>query len=56
MITQLDTGDTVRTDPIQISSMLKTHFSKKWPSLASEIKSTSSNLTDYIQQFNWLSK
>ena len=45
-ITQLDTGDTVNTDPIEISNIL--NFSKIGPSLASEIKDTSSNLTDYI--------
>ena len=37
-ISQLDTGDTV----------VNTHFSKIEPSLASEIKDTSSNITDYI--------
>ena len=47
-ITQLDTGDTVSTDPIEISNILNTHFSKIGPSLASEIKDTSSNFTDYI--------
>ena len=47
-ITQLDTGDTVNTDPIEISNILNTHFSKIGPSLASEIKDTSSNFTDYI--------
>ena len=47
-ITQLDTGDTVNTDPVEISNILKKHFSKIGPSLASEIKDTSSNFTDYI--------
>ena len=47
-ITQLDTGDTVITDPTEISNILNTHFSKIGPSLASEIKDTSSNFTDYI--------
>ena len=47
-ITQLDTGDTVNTDPIEISNILNTHFFKIGPSLASEIKDTSSNFTDYI--------
>ena len=37
-ITQLDTGDTVSTDPIEISNILNTHFSRIGPSLASEIK------------------
>ena len=46
--TQLDTGDTVITDPIEISNILNTFFSKIGPSLASEIKDTSSNFTDYI--------
>ena len=47
-ITQLDTGYSVSTDPIEISNILNTHFSKIGPSLASEIKDTSSNFTDYI--------
>ena len=47
-ITQLDTGDTVITDPIEISNILNTRFSKIGPSLASEIKDTSSNFIDYI--------
>lgn len=48
-ITQLDIGDTVNTDPIKISNiLLNTHFSKIGPSLASEIKDTSSNFSDYI--------
>ena len=47
-ITQLDTEDTVSTDPIEISNILNTHFSRIGPSLASEIKDTSSNFTDYI--------
>ena len=47
-ITQLDTGDTVNTDPIEISNILNTHFSKIGPSLASQIKETSSNFTDYV--------
>ena len=33
----MDTGDTVNTDPIEISNILDTHFSKIGPSLASEI-------------------
>ena len=33
-ITQLDTGETVNTDPIEISNILNTHFSKIGPSLA----------------------
>ena len=47
-ITKLDTGDTVSTDPIEISDMPNTHFPKIGPSLVSEIKNTSSNFTDYI--------
>ena len=47
-ITQLDTGDTVITDPTEISNILNTHFSKIGPSLASEIKDASSNFTAYI--------
>ena len=47
-VTQLDTGDTVSTEPIEISNILNTHFSRIGPSLASEIKDTSSNSTDYI--------
>ena len=47
-ITQLDTGDTVNNDPIEVSNILNTHFSKIGPSFASEIKDTSSNFTDYI--------
>ena len=47
-ITQLDTGDTVNTDPIEISNILNTHFSKIGPSLASQIIDTSSNFTDYV--------
>ena len=42
-ITQLDTGDTVSTEPIEIINILNTHFSRIGPSLASEIKDTSSN-------------
>ena len=33
-ITQLDTGDTVNTDPIEISNILNTHFSKIGPFLS----------------------
>ena len=51
-ITQLGTGDTVNTDPIEISNILNTHFSKIGPSLASEIKDTSSNFIDYITPQN----
>ena len=47
-ITKLDTGDTVSTDPIEISDILNIHFSKIGPSLVSEIKNTSSDFTDYI--------
>ena len=47
-ITQLDTGDTVNTDPIEISNILNTHFFKIGPSLASEIKDAFSNFTDYF--------
>ena len=47
-ITQVDTGDTVSTDPIEISNILVTYFSKIGPSLASEIQNTSTNFTDYI--------
>ena len=47
-ITQLDTGDSLSTDPIEISNILNTHFSKIGPSLASEIQNTSNNFTDYI--------
>ena len=47
-ITQLDTGDTVNTDPIEISNVLNTHFSKIGPSVPFEIKDASSNFTDYI--------
>ena len=47
-ITQLDTGDTVNTDPIEISNILNTNFFKIGPSLASEIKDASSNFTDYF--------
>ena len=47
-ITQLDTGDTVSTYPIETSNILNTHFSKLGPSLAYEIKSSSSNFTDYV--------
>ena len=47
-ITQLGTGDTVNTDPIEICNILNTHFSKIEPAIASEIKDTSSNFTDYI--------
>ena len=47
-ITQLDTGYSVSTDPIEISNILNTHFSKIGPSLASEIQNTSNNFTDYI--------
>ena len=47
-ITELDTGDSLSTDPIEISNILNTHFSKIGPSLASEIKDTSSNFTDYV--------
>ena len=39
-ITQLDTGYSVSTDPIEISNILNTHFSKIGPSLTSEIKNT----------------
>ena len=47
-ITKLDTGDTVSTDPMEISDIPNTHFPKIGPSLVSEIKNTSSNFTDYI--------
>ena len=47
-ITELDTVESVSTDPIKISNILNTHFSKIGPSLASEIQNTSSNFTDYI--------
>ena len=47
-LTELDTGDSLSTDPIEISNILNTHFSKIGPSLASEIEDTSSNFTDYI--------
>ena len=47
-ITQLDTGDSVSTDPTEISNILNTHFSKIAPSLASKIQNTSNNFTDYI--------
>ena len=47
-ITKLDTGDTVSTDPIEISDIPNTHFPKIGPSLVSEIKNTSGNFTDYI--------
>ena len=47
-ITQVDTEDTVSTDPIEISNILATYFSKIGPSLASEIQNTSTNFTDYI--------
>ena len=47
-ITQLDTGDSVSTDPTEISNILNTHFSKIGPSLASKIQNTSNNFTDYI--------
>ena len=47
-VTQLDTGETVITVPIEISNILNTHFSKIGPSLASEIKDASSSFTDYI--------
>ena len=47
-ITKLDTGDTVSTDPMEISDIPNTHFPKIEPSLVSEIKNTSSNFTDYI--------
>ena len=47
-ITELDTGDSVSSDPIEISNILNTLFSKIGPSLVSEIQNTSSNFTDYI--------
>ena len=47
-ITQLETEDTVTTDPIEISNILNTHFSHIGPSLASQIQDTSSKYTDYI--------
>ena len=47
-ITQLDTGDSVSTDAMEIGTILKTHFSKIAPCLASEIQSRSSNFTDYV--------
>ena len=47
-ITELDTADSLSTDPIEISNILNTHFSKIGPSSASEIQNTSSNFTDYI--------
>ena len=40
-ITQLDTGDSLSTDPIEISNILNIHLSKTGPSLASEIQNTS---------------
>ena len=47
-ITQLETEDTITTDPIEISNVLNTHFSQIGPSLASQIQATSSKYTDYI--------
>ena len=47
-ITQLETEDTISTDPIEISNILNTHFSQIGPSLASEIQDTSSKFTDYV--------
>ena len=47
-ITQLDTGDSVSTDAMEISTILNTHFSKIGPSLASEIQNRSSNFIDYV--------
>ena len=47
-ITQLETEDTISTDPIAISNILNTHFSQIGPFLASEIQDTSSKYTDYI--------
>ena len=40
-ITQLDTGGSLSTDPIEIGNILDTHFSKTGPSLAFEIQNTS---------------
>ena len=36
-ITQLETEDTITTDPIEISNLLDTHSSRIGPSLASQI-------------------
>ena len=47
-ITQLDTGDSVSTDVMEISTILNTHFSKIAPCLASEIQNRSSKFTDYV--------
>ena len=47
-VTKLDTGDTVSTEPIENINTLNTRFSRIGPSLASEIKDTSSNFADYI--------
>ena len=47
-ITQLDTGDSVSTAAMEISTVLNTHFSKIGPSLASEIQNRSSNFIDYV--------
>ena len=40
--------DTITNDPIEISNLLNTHFSRIGPSLASQIQDTSIKYTDYI--------
>ena len=40
--------DIITTDPIEISNLLNTHFSRIGPSLASQIQDTSIKYTDYI--------
>ena len=47
-ITQLETEDTITTDPIEISNLLNTHFPQIGPSLASQIQDTSSKYNDHI--------
>ena len=47
-ITQLETEDTISTDPIEISNILYTHFSQIRPSLASKMQDTSGKFTDYF--------
>ena len=47
-IIQLDTGDSVSTDSIEISNNTQHTFLQIEPSLASEIQNSSSNFTDYI--------
>jgi len=47
-ITKLEFEDTININPIDISNALNVLFFKMGPSLASEIRDTSTHFTDYV--------